>query len=654
MLNHEGAKKGSKNMPTDSWTPDELDLVAAELKLRFPKKGFTFYHSLEFTPDQVEEAAESVLPQHRHKSISDYHDIRRPMFDAFSRIGQPPGKRPALAIVPGNTGPGGSIKWSPQEWEAVILELHQVCPTGFDERLKNVNISHVRLAMEVLEIPRRRQFKQIVGFKEQALRTWDDLPIDVKDPSKAERAIVDFPSGPVMAPPLTSKTKQNPTAAALQKAFTEPPKPVKKAEIPVITEKPRKKRVSWTSEEWLMIAREMYRQDPFGNLLTSTFPRLDLGAMRAAQRKIFTWDNHKALKNPTGLREPLIEAFAALKLEIASQKPTDAAENQVKAASAEVPMSPAEVAKQNRIKSLAKANAERAKLSPEERRASTLKGHATRLAKKAKLAGVVTEVVAKTPEEVKPVSPVVQELAKSSTIRPPVETAPAAQEPQFIHSPASEMAFFGKVLNAATPLMNVLIDEAVSRLAPTLISGLLPQLEKSLGGLIHAAVASQMPKMEAYLHHQAAQIPPKQIVETAAQVALAPVEPEQQVWATARAEDVAKPPERLSKAELAQYLPQPIEKAKKPKIAMLMSLGPQREQIRFSFPEYEFVFIDHGHGIKDAAKSCVLFVAVEKFVNSNNRQQIKAYVAPEILKYVDGGVSAIKRQIHVWKAQQPK
>lgn len=645
MLNHEGAKKGFKNMPTDSWTSDELDLIATELKTRFPKKAGLSFYKLEFTPDQVEEAAEAVLPQHRHKSISDYHDIRRPMFDAFTRIAQPPGKRPVLAIVPGKSDSEGRITWSPQEWEAVILELHQVCSTGFAERLRNVNIGHVRLAMEVLEIPRRRQFKQIVGFKEQALRTWDDLPIDVKDPSKAERVIVDFPSGPVMAPPLTSKTKESPMASALQKAFTEPQKPQK----PIITEKPRKKRVSWTDEEWLMIAREMYRQDPFSNLLTSTFPRIDLAAMKAAQRKIFTWDKHKALKNSEGLREPLIAAFVALKLEIAGQKPSDAAETQVKAVtvSAEVPMSPVEITKQKRLKSLMKAHAARAKLSPEERRASTLKGHATRLAKKAKLA----EVVTKTAEEVKPVDPVVHELAQSASIRPPVATAPVAQETHFVPLPASEMAFFGKVLNAATPLMNVLIDEAVSRLAPTLISGLLPQLEKSLGGMIERAVAAQMPKIVAPAVPYSGPVgpvfqEPSNPVLTVSAAAPVVLEPQPEAG--------YKPQERLSKAQLAQYLPQPTEKAKKPKIAMLMSLGAQREQIRFSFPEYEFVFIDHGHGIKDAAKSCVLFIAVEKFINTNNKQQIKAYVSPEILKYVDGGVSAIKRQIHVWKAQQPK
>lgn len=600
MLNYEGAKKGLKNMVIDTWTEDEFDLIAAELKQRFPTKRYGNFYNLEFTSNEVEEAAESVLPQHRHKSVSDYNDIRRPMFNAFTRLAQPAGKRPKLSLVPGKVNVNGGITWSPQEWEAVILELHQVCPTGFAELLKNVNIVHVREAMQVLDISRRRQFKQIVGFKETALKLWEASPIEARDPSKVERKMVDFPSGPVSAPPVTSKTKENPMAAALQKAFSEPPKPIRKTRTPIITEPPRKKRVTWTPEEWLMIAREMLRQDPYGNLLTSTFPRIDLAAIKAAQRKIFTWEHHKALKNPTGLREPLIAAFAALKLE----QPAKVQTAEVPVSSA-VPMSPAERIKQKHLENLVLARAGLAKLSPEERSEAARKGHATRLSKKGKNART---------DEVKqpPVAPVAYEAVEER----PVTVAQETKETAFVPLAPNQMDFFGKVLNAAVPLMNVLIDEAVIRLAPSLISGLLPQLEKSLGGMLHTAIAAQMPKMEAYLRRQTATYS-------------GPVGP----VASVVSEPVLTVPNTA-------------------KIALLMPMGQQREYVRSAFPEYEFTFIDHGQGIKEAGASCALFVAVEAYVTGPNRKSIKAHVPPEKLKYVPGGLSSIKRQINVWKVQQ--
>lgn len=625
MLNLQGAKRGSENMVIDLWTPDEFSLIAKELKERFPKKGYASFYSLSFTPDQVEEAAEAVLPQHRHKSVMDYLDIRRPMFDAFTKLASPGVKAPSLSVVPGSFDVDGRIKWSIQEWEAVILELHEICPEAFANGLKTVTIFHVRQAMEVLEIPRRRQFKQIVGFREQALRIWQDLPEEIKDPSKQDRAIVDFASGPVMAPPLTSKTNQHPMAAALQKAFTEPPK----QKIQVITEKPRKKRVSWTDEQWLQIAREMHRQDPFSNLLTSSFSRIDLAAIRAAQSKIFTWENHKALKNSDGLREPLLAAFATLKAEI-EDKPTRASDEvEVKTAPADPyeGLTPA----QRRTK---KASEARQALPPERRKEIARKGAETRWK---------NAVAARAAARVKPEEPIQAEVVQAKP-EPVQEAKPAP----FVPLPANEMAFFGKVLNAAVPLMNVLIDEAVARLAPSLIAGLLPQLEKTLGGIVERAVADKVPKFSIPVFTApTATIPMdsyNQDIQNEINAAEVTPEPAQQPTVNASGP--------LSKAELAQHLPQPKEKLKKPKIALVMPTGQQREQMRVAFPEYEFVFIDHGKGIKEAAQSCVLFVALNAYVNEANRTSIKTHVPTEKLKYVEGGISSLKRQINVWKVDQ--
>lgn len=569
MLSHEAAKKSFKNMTVDIWADEELDLIAAELKRLFPNKGYGYFHGLQFTPEEVEEAAETVLPQHRHKSVMDYQDIRRPMFNAFARISRPQVDRPKLSIVPGSVSITGGIRWSPQEWEAVILELHRVCPKAFEERLKNVNMPAVRIAMEVLDIPRRRHFKQIVGFKEQALKMWDDMPEEIKNPAKAERVIIDFETGPVMAPAVTKETKEKPMAAALQKAFVSAQEENDKKE--------RKNYVHWNSAEWLAVAREMYRQNPFANFLISGFFTIDLPAIREAQR-VLPINRRRRITGTAGLQKPLVEAFKMLSQELAEQEDVTRHANDLLVKDEEI--------------------------DPDSFKAKGLEP-----------IPVAQEI---------PTPPVAVEAPE------PVKSAAPVETPAFVPLSGREMDFFAKVLNAALPLMNVLIDEAVSRLAPTLISGLMPQLEKSLSGMIERAVTAQIPQTTA---------------------AVAPVfstvfDVQDE---TKTAQEAPKP---LSKAELQQFLPQPAEKPKKAKIALLMPSGSQREQIRSAFREYDFLFIDRGQGIKEAGLSCVLFVAVNAYVNEANRNNIKAHIPPEKLKYVDGGITSIKRQIRIWQASQ--
>jgi hypothetical protein len=558
MLNQEGTKKGSKVMVADIWTEDEFDLIAVELKQRFPDRKYSNMYRLEFTENEVEEAAEAVLPQSRHKSVHDYLEVRRPLFNAFTRIAQPVGKRPALKVVQGKSNASGHVMWSPQEWEVVLVELNRLYPDLFQERLKTLGISHIRAAMEVLDVPRRRQFKQLVGFRESAMKIWEGFPIEVRDPSKQVRPIIDFESGPVMAPPVTSKTKENPMAAAMQKAFVQAETENEKKE--------RKSPVHWKSYEWVTVAREMHRQNPHANHFISGFFKIDLEAIRLAQR-VLPFNRRRMIRNSIGLQKPLVDAFKALSLEMMEE----------------------ENAKREAMKAF--------------------------------------EPVPEMQEET---APDVVEVEKESPVEQPVSQETKAE---FVPLTSREIDFFGKVMNAALPLMNVLIDEAVSRLAPSLIAGMLPQLEKSLGGMIERAVAAQTPKADFR----------PQILSQSASASLSQHE------AFKAPSELEKP---LSKAEIAQYLPQPTEKPRKPKIALLMPLGQQREYVRAAFPEYEFVFIDHGQGIKEAGQNCVLFIAVDNFVTGPNQKSMKAHVPPEKLKYVEGGLTSIKRQINVWKASQ--
>lgn len=597
MLSNVPASKNS-GVSRVTWTADEWRLVATELKSRFPD-----WQIHDFSMTEFEEAMEAVIGQERQRTYLDFEDVRPMLFEAFdakntsiSKAGSLPEKIIKDATIASN----GAIRWSPDQWEMVVLELHRLYPDVFADRLVKIGFVHAREAQKILPKHLHRQYAQLVNYRQMALKIWDHLPEDVRNPAMQVRPIIDFPSGPVMAPPKRKSDNESAIAIAVQKAFNDP-------QVKVITQSPRKKRVSWTPDEWLLIAREMVRQDPLGNLLNSTFPRIDLGALRAAQRKIFDKDNYKALKNPTGLRDPLVAAFAALKAEIQKDQVrvldySVAEESKPALAIEDKPIA---------FDRAAKARAALANMTPKDRHEAARRGHETRREKKAALAEKVAE-------------------AK------PVAIAAAMQE-NYVAATAvhRETDFFGKIMNAALPLMNVLIDEAVTRLAPSLIAGMLPQLEKSMGSMLERALAEQMAKMV---------IPAAAPVAPVLFAATLPTEVVQ---------DAPEQPQRLSKAEVMALLPQVVEKPKKPKIGLLMPTGAQREQIRSAYREYDFVFIDHGQGIKEAGQSCALFVALDAYVTAGNRQKLKDYIPQETLKYVNGGgISAIKRQINIWKAAQ--
>lgn len=96
--------------------------------------------------------------------------------------------------------------------------------------------------------------------------------------------------------------------------------------------------------------------------------------------------------------------------------------------------------------------------------------------------------------------------------------------------------------------------------------------------------------------------------------------------------------------------PKPVPVVKKPKIAVLGPFGKQKEFLNQAFPQYDFSYIEHGHGIKEVAPVCVLFVVSTKHMNLSSRDLIKKHVPSTKLRYVDGGLSNIKHQITVWEA----
>jgi len=539
MLNRGQAVKNVPNIPRITWTTEDWNSIARELRRRNPATSFKHLDYQGFRLEDFEDAMETVMPQERQKSFDSFEDLRRDLYNAYQRVMAAERRTPVTMVKRADNSI--FVKWIPEEWETVVLEYHRLFPLAFSARLENCRIPYIRQAVEILPFERRRVFHQIPLFREQALRTWDSIPDDQKNPP---RNVIDFKTGPIVEPPEKKSDDSSAIATAMHQAFRTPMKPKEE----------RKTKVFWKAHEWLLIAEAMHKQNPHANFFESNFTLIDLPAVREAQRVALPLERRKKLSGTAGLREPLIEGFKALK-----------------------------------------AKMEREELEPEETKES--------------------------PEEI-------QLDLKGDDIEVPegFHAIPILNaRPQEVHEApisadkrrqAPQSDFTARLAVAATPLINLFVGELAKALAPELAKAFAPMVETVIQG-IKTAVTPVI--VNQTINH------PTAPVQTAIE------------------------PEKAVEQALAAVIP---TAPKKPKIAVLGPFGKQKEELERFFPEFRFTFIEHGHGIKEAAASCVLFVASNLHINASSKQLIKSHVNRDILRYVEGGLSNIKRQIQIWKDAQ--
>ncbi len=204
---------------------------------------------------------------------------------------------------------------------------------------------------------------------------------------------------------------------------------------------------------------------------------------------------------------------------------------------------------------------------------------------------------------------VVAESVEKALVAPPIEFKPHPSTPPVQQVMSGD--FTSRLMSAATPLMQMLTAEIAKQLAPEIIKAFAPMIESAIADIKQAAkpVVSQAPYGT---YTPAASLPP------------------------------------LSKQEIAAALPAPVEKPRKPKIAVLAFPGVHHHELEQPFPQFEFVWIEQGRGIKEVGAVCELFVACSVCMTPSNTASIKAHVPPEKVKTVPGGVSSLKRQIQIW------
>ena len=523
------------------WNNHDWDRVAVEIQRTHPD-----WKTVDFSMSHFDDAMESVIPQEHQRMFNTIEEVKPELFAALERVskGQDGGKvARTLKNKPRVTETvTGAIRWTPYEWQDIVLEIHRIRPMHFAQRCVNLTLHDIRAAQSILPKHRHREPNQLEIYRKQLLKTWDALPADVKDVRQQDRKIVDFPSGPVMEPPKQRSDDASAIATAMHKGF--------QAQVPPVEpiKATKQKRNHYTSTDWLNIAREMHRQNPHAPYFTSAFQTVDLPALRAAQREIIPKERRRNITSNFGLATPLVAAFAALKLEIDATK---------------------------------------------------------------------TE-----PEVAQVERTVIQPI-------PVVELPPVVA---LVSRPAAQVAptdFLERLTQAAKSLIGVLVDEFRNSIAQEVAKILLPQITASISPMMESAVKDVKEAIAEQFNtwHDKPTIPSNN-------------------------EELCTTTQEEKKTVQVVKPAKSVEKPKKPKIAIVGPSGSQKDQIIRAFPEFDFVFIDNGHGIKEAGASCALFVAVSAYMNRANRDNMRSYVPSEKVRNVDGGISSIKRTINIWKATQ--
>lgn len=540
-------------------TTEEWQAIASKLIQSFPN-----WQTHDFTMAQFEDAMESVLPQDRQRTFQDFEDVRHNLFKAFDVVAKDvkAGKIPALTISRKQTQ---VTRWTPEEWEKVVLELHRLKPTAFAEQLIKIGNKDAENAQKVLSHERHRHFVQVVSFRAVALKVWNELPADVRNPALQERAIVDFPSGPVMAPVAQKTDSQSPMKAAIQKAFKVPEDP----------EKLHRKHVTWSPSEWLQLAREMYRQNPHANYFSSNFYTVDLEAVRAAQREVLPLERRKPLAYTAGLRTPLVEAFKRLQSDL------------------------------------------------------SLAVHAEIKAERLEIESVKVKVEDADFEEV-----IKRDIAPEAVAAPVAVALEAPKVPEL--APRLESSeFMGGLLNAVAPLAQFLVTQVANQMAPAIIQALMPEMKKAMGTMFADAIRDAQ-------NAASAAIPASPVHAYAAPTSAPTAAPiAQPAVSGASAEQVAA---------FKAAFPKQAEKPKKPIITILGPQGTRKELVEREFPQYDFIFIEHGHGVKEAGAKAELFICAIPFPPQGIKTAIRTHLNQDKVRFIDNcNISSIKRQIKVWE-----
>lgn len=631
----------SRNLPPSTlWTPEEWQKITAELHARNPGVKYQNFLVCPFNPLELEEAAEAVLPQERHRLIEDFAEVRGYLFDACQRyyadahMPKSPkfvSKMPPLRAAEPKESKGGykSVTWKPHEWETVTKELYANFPYLFDDALNAFGAGHFRVAQSALPPDRHRPLKHRKDMAEMLWKTWLDHGERLKNELQEKRQAVQFGKSIVVQPVEKHSDNDNPMALAVHKAFKEPPKekppvkvsqkveklaPVKEAKAPATPVRP--KRIDWDKEDWMKVARALVQLDTVNHYLGNPNPNIPLRDVKKAQGLALPIEKHRPLNANGGLAPKLIPCFDIIRKEREElEKAThiEAAPPVVQhAAYVEKPL-------------------------PQQEEKITVE---------TPLGAVVVD----------------QQTGESVSLHDFVHRETAAPAP-------APTDFVSALAQAAAPVLNVVLERLAGIIAPQVAGALLPEIIKAMPQpvvvpMAPAHIAEPAPSVDyaairTIVRSIEATVSAK--VESSFQAHLRTMESklEAQIKAikpvfVAPTPDVA-PSLKESPVAPSMALEEPVkEKAKLPKITLIGPLGAQKADLERAYPQLNLCFIESGKGIREGANNCELFIVNQKNCNSSMRDDVKRYVPKTILETVHGGVSSMKFLIDEWLKNHPQ
>lgn len=283
------------------WTADEYLALGRHLQRDYPKAMEGHLPGLSI--GDLSRAVQAVLPLNRRRRIANeahitsftrrLHDAisGRPIWTAdqfvASGVLQP---EPEAAKEDHRTGP--RVKWSLDEWDALVRILHDLEPE-LEDNPDRLTLSRLNQAAGMMARPRK-------FFQASSPRKFlDDARARISmGPFRRAPAPIDPDQPPIVAT-LPERTPLPNPAIPADKLFS---------------------KVEWTREEWAAIARELHRLFPVMN-----YPRrgnlvgLDIHDVAFAQEKVLPLDRqrrHLKVASFSTVRAQLERAFADLNEEL--------------------------------------------------------------------------------------------------------------------------------------------------------------------------------------------------------------------------------------------------------------------------------------------------------------------------------------------------
>jgi hypothetical protein len=300
------------------WTADEYKAIATELRPTYPRVLEDGYlPGLNIT--ELNLAIRKALPPERQRRMANQAHIRsfgnrlrdalagKPIWNAEQfaqheqalQVAAPaaePAAEPEAPAAPlHDFRSGPRVFWSSEEWDALIRRLYQKYPQ-VQVRFRDLNLSMLNDTAQQMERPRRFfSVRATLKHLEPAIARVKQADTTAAAPAPAPAPVAPAAPAPREAAPAPAAPAA-PASELADKMFS---------------------KITWTREEWLLVAQELHRLFPAHNYpCGQSLVGLDSEDVAFAQQRVLPLERqrrHLKVVSFTTLKAPLERAFADLR-----------------------------------------------------------------------------------------------------------------------------------------------------------------------------------------------------------------------------------------------------------------------------------------------------------------------------------------------------